>query len=637
MATTYRISPESRAAIKAYLDKVLEAHIQNNQELTSKMDEIDVAYARYKASIEDGSGGVDKTAAQKACDVFATDDKVTPPLVVSQVDTFVGYLSEVFLSGYPIFPVLSTPKNKKYAEQLETLMDDHALLGGYPRHLLMFLRDSCKYNYAGIEVAWDSINQFNTVADYTSAEQKLKVNTKKFNKLKRLNPRNIIRDCSVLPGEVAEHGDYAGYIERISMIKLKQEIRKLQEEGTLFNGQAALDSGISSTSVNPSYSENNFVENPQISEYVSRSGRERTIDWDSYLDGSEGKRKRNRYGAQYERVVVYARILPADFALSAPQPRTPQIWKFIKINDVLISAARVVSAYDYLPVLIGQPIEDGFAEQTQSIAESQIPFQQAAGTLYNIRFAAARRAVSDRALYNSNVLDSSQVNSKAAAPKIPVNISPLASIPLDRLYHQIPFDLRGTETAIQDANVIANFGQQLSGINNAQQGMFQRGNKSVAEWNGVMNNSDNRMRLPALTLEYQVFAPMRSLMVLNIFQYGEDVQLVSQKTKEVVDINVEELRKQVLSFRTADGYTPKAKMASTDMLAQGIQLIGQSQALQASYGQYLPDMFAHLMSLGGVRGLEEYSPTYRQEQQNQADNADPGLPQTPIQPPTELP
>jgi hypothetical protein len=78
-----------------------------------------------------------------------------------------------------------------------------------------------------------------------------------------------------------------------------------------------------------------------------------------------------------------------------------------------------------------------------------------------------------------------------------------------------------------------------------------------------------------------------------------------------------ELRQQVLAFRLADGYTPKSKLAGTEAIQAGMQIISQSQALQQSFGPMLPGMFSHLMQLMGVRGLEEYTPNAEQATQNQ--------------------
>jgi hypothetical protein len=139
-----------------------------------------------------------------------------------------------------------------------------------------------------------------------------------------------------------------------------------------------------------------------------------------------------------------------------------------------------------------------------------------------------------------------------------------------------------------------------------------------------MGGADARLRMPALTLEYQVFMPLKYMIKLNIFQYGEDAEVISQKDGNQITVKLNELRDKVLSFKVADGYTPKSKLAGTDSLASLMQMLTQSAPLQQAYGPMLPSMFAHLAQLMGVKGLEEYSPQQPQVQV-QAPNIDPNL------------
>lgn len=607
-----RLSVEAQRAVLGFVNNVLTAN-KRQTGLHDKMDAIDVAYARYKAGQADGSmkDGVDNRG-QVGCGNVFDDDDITPPIVVSQVDSYVAYLADVFLSGTPMFPVVSNPSNKKYAEQLETLLDDHSLLGGYARQFLIFLRDCVKYNYGAVEASWDDIEQFSVVGDFESGTGK-KVNRvpQAFTRVKRLNPRNILRDPSVDIGDISEQGDYAGHVELLSKMKMKRLLNKLTKEGKVYNADFAMGAPENQSTAPMG----NFRDNPLISHYVSNTTA--GTDWDSWFGdtGIKGNRATS-YGSSYELITLYARIMPSDFAISAPQKNTPQIWKFRVVNgSYIISAERIVSAYDYLPILFGQPLEDGMGLQTQSIGEGAMPIQKGASVLFNIRFAAARRAVSDRALYVSELIDSKDVNSKSPAPKIPVRLSVLSNKTLDSAYKSIPFESRGLETVMQDAQTITSFGQQLSGVNKPREGQFQKGNKSVTEWNDTMAGSDNRMRLPALTLEHQVFGPFKSIAVLNIFQYGNDAAIVSQRSGEILNINIEELRKQVLAFKMADGYTPKSKLASTDAIAGIMQLISTSPILQQAYGSHLPGMVAHLAQLQGIKGMEEYDPNYQAQVQ----------------------
>lgn len=618
---------EAQTAILAFAERILTEH-KKFADYQGKMEAIDIAYARYQSNKDPYTGVVREQGIDAATTPVGVMNlpSTVPPVVISQVDSMVAYLADVFLSGAPLFPIVSTPANRKEAEGLESLLDDHATLGGYARQILMFLRDGVKYNISALEADWSSIEQYSLSEDLLNVgQQKVSKVATYYTKLKRWDPYNTVWDHNIRPGDVACEGDYAGHIEILSRTKLKRLLNRLSVEGNVINAKEALEACIA----HGAESFCNYRIHPQISEYISAR---RPIDGINYYDYITGKKEASSYSSlvgNFEVFTLYARIMPADFRLYGTESKTPQVWKFRFVNGtVLIEARRIISAYDYLPVFFGQPLEDGLDYQTQSIAEANIPFQTAAATLFNIRFNAARRAVSDRALYDSDLISKADVNAPVPAAKIPVKSNSLDSGKrISDAYFPIPFDARGTETTISDATTIVGFGKELSGLNNPMQGKFQKGNKSVQEWNDTMGGADARLRLPALCLEYQVFMPLKETLKLNIYQYGQDAITISQRSGKEYQVKIAKLRQTVLSFRVADGYTPKSKLAGTEALVQGMQLLGQSQVLQQAYGPMLPGMFSHLMQLMGVRGLEEYTPGAEQAQQNmmQAQQAQAGV------------
>lgn len=614
-------SKEAQAALHEFASRILTEH-RTFSDYRDKMVAIDIAYARYQENKDSATGvvsgqGID--AATTPVGVMNLPSTI-PPVVVSQVDSMVGYLSEVFLSGSPLFPIVTSPKNKAEAESLESLLDDHATIGGYTRQLLKFLKDGVKYNACAIETDWASVDQYTLSDDLMNGgKQKPTRASSYITKLKALDMYNTVWDRNVAPGDVSLEGDYAGYVDILSRTKLKRFLNRLSAEGKVINAKEALESEIT----NSAESYINYNLPPQISDYVIARRPLDGINYYDWITGGNSDKKTLQRSGNFERFTLYARIQPADFNLLGTESKTPQIWKLVYINGcVLVQAERIISAFDYLPILFGQPLEDGLGYQTQSVAEGSIPFQTAAATLFNIRFNAARRAVSDRALYDSDLISKADINAPVPAAKIPVKSNSLdSSKRISDAYYPIPFDPRGTETAIQDATMIVGFGDKLSGLNRPMQGQFQQGNKSVKEWTDTMGGADSRLRLPALTLEAQVFMPLKEILKMNIFQYGGDARTVSQRTGQEYDVKISALRDKILSFRVADGYTPKSKLAGTDSLMTLIQMISQSQSLQAAYGGHLPGMFAHLVQLMGVRGLDEYTPDQAQTQQNMLQNA----------------
>ena len=115
------------------------------------------------------------------------------------------------------------------------------------------------------------------------------------------------------------------------------------------------------------------------------------------------------------------------------------------------------------------------------------------------------------------------------------------------------------------------------------------------------------MRLSAMMLEYRMFTTLKEQIKLNILQFGESTQVISPRNGKPLEVNIEELQKVRLQFELADGYTPKSKMANTDLLTAMMQLIGNSPFLAQVYGARLPGMLAHLAQLGGLRGFDQYA------------------------------
>jgi hypothetical protein len=338
----------------------------------------------------------------------------------------------------------------------------------------------------------------------------------------------------------------------------------------------------------------------------------------------------------YELARIQIRCIPADYNINVPAPSMPQIFQMYILNGaLLVGFERVVSPFNRFTIEIGQPHEDQFGLQTPSMAESQGGWQAAATALFNIRIAMARRAVSDRGIYDTDLINSADINSPHPAAKIPARLKGLQDKRLSDAYLPIPFDSRGVEGVIGDMGDIMRFADMSSGLNAPQRGQFQKGNKSVEEWRDTMGSADNRLRLPALNIEFQALIPIKEMLKFNLFMNGEAGIYTNMSSGDALDVTREdlaEMQAKAMSFRIADGYTPKSKLASTDFIISGMQMLSTSPILQQAYGMHLPSMFAHMMQLGGVRGLDEYTPEVPQQQPGQVPPTEgmPNGPGTPV-------
>lgn len=617
-----RLSAEAQAQLVGYCRTILENHHAEN-DIQNKFEFIDIAYARYKQYEQSGSGvpGEDVSRELEECGINL--DEITVPVAVSHVDSYVGYFSDVYLSGYPIFPVVSSPETRREAEALQSIIDTHATQGRYARQLLMSFYDDAKYNFSALEVDWCPLDDYAALSDYEEIKTKRKVAPKSihYNKVKRIDPYNFIFDRNVLPGDLPYCGEFSGYIELISLVELKKRLAYYATTGNGYNTSQAIF-----TTANAPVSQVDhygyYKEAPTISNFLTQRPYRRGLvfDWDTYLTGKRSSSGR-RLSNVYECTTLYCRIIPDMFKMGGvPAKGTPQVWKLVFINhEKLVYAARQYNIYDTLPTYIGQPFEDGLGMQSQSVAEGSIPFQSASSKLFAIRMNSARRAVMDRAIYDPKMINPSFIDTKFPAAKIPIRDgSRLSGLGLNDAYYQIPFDSRGTETVIADMAAMLGMADRMNGINQPLQGQFQKGNKSRKEWEDTMAGATNRPRLRTLSLEFQQLLPVKEQIKFNLYQFGVAGNFQNTQSGNYYNVDARllaQIKDKIGNFQLADGFHPAEKLAATEVLAQGMQMVSSSPILQQALGAMLPQMWTHLMSLGGVKGLDQYLPQNIQQPQ----------------------
>lgn len=613
-----RLSKDTQDSLVQYAKIVLDLH-QRMSEYKDKMEQIDISYARYKADSARNPGDDTTSYANQPCGVNIND--ITVPIVVSQVDAYVGYFTDVFLSGFPIFPVVTTYDNREAGEKLESIIDDHSIRGRYPRHLMRSFRDNAKYNISCIEVDWCPLDIYNVTDALTQLQGKGNQNRLErsafyHNAIHAMDMYNTIWDYRVHPVDVPYIGEYAGYLDIVSRVQLKRDLAYYASSGDGYHTSQALATGtFGKIGTSDATGFGYYRERPQISDVVSNNNiwRNGMVDWMAYLSNKKENSRISRMSDVYERFTLYARIIPAEHSMNVPQDGTPQVWKLVFVNhEKLVYAKRIYSLYDMIPMFFSQAFEDGFGMQTKSLAENSMPFQKAASDLFSIRLNAARRALVDRAIYDPTMLNSSDVNAPYPAPKIPLRDgTTLSGKKLSDAYIPIPFDSRGTETVVQDMGQIIGMADLMNGTNPAVQGQHIKGNKTRKQWDDTQEGAKNKMRLPALAIEYQQMVPIKEQLKLNIYQYGIEgtfQDMTNGSTYQIDRAVLEDIRQKVGMFKLADGYHPAEKLASTDVLMEGMGMLSQSPILQQQLGIMLPNMFVHFMSLGGVKGLEQYIP-----------------------------
>lgn len=580
--------------------------MQAQHSLRERMRLIDLAYMRERDLSKEHS------QAKKA---NAYGDKsrfqnITVPVILPQVESAVTYQSSVFLTGAPIFGVTSSPHSIDEALQMETIIDDQSTRGAWVQQLMMFFRDGFKYNLSAIEAVWSAeiTASLETDTAFSPTQAKPKEVVWEGNTLKRLDLYNTFWDTRVHPSEVYYKGEFAGYTEMMSRIQLKQYIATLPDK-MVDNIKAAFESGIGSGGYTTYYTPN--LNSEAIVDSNTTAGGFNWLSWAALEEGSPNK---IAYKDSYEVTTLYGKILPSDFGLKVPAANTPQIWKFVIVNgSQVIYAERQTNAHGYLPILFGQPLEDGLGYATKSLAQNAESFQDITSAMWNSIIAARRRAISDRAIYDPSRIDSAQINSDNPSAKIPTRPAAYGK-PIGDSYYQIPFRDDQSSTLMQETEQVLRMADKVSGQNPARQGQFVKGNKTQSEFNTVMGNANGRDQQIAMLYEAQLFTPLKSILKFNILQYQGGVSIYNRTTQQEVKIDPVQLRKAAVEFKISDGLTPTDKLIGTETLQVALQVIGSSPQIGPNYN--IGQLFSYLMKTQGadIASFEKSPPQVAYEQ-----------------------
>lgn len=586
---TYIPTKQSQEALVKFVKTATDYSINSTNE-RQRFEQLDRAYYREN----------DFTSANlraKAANEYGDASKfrnVTVPVVMPQVESAVTYQASVFCQGHPIFGVATPPEFIDAGIAMEAIIEDQQVRGGWVQELIMFFRDSFKYERGGLYAGWERINTAELTVNTT--ESLTKVTTKNTiwegNAVKRISPYNLILDPRVEPSEVYEKGEFAGWTEHMGRTRLKEFLNSLPWN---MNVKVAFESQTESTNAL-----NSKFYIPQINNVLhsaANSGKE--LDWMAWAVNSTSSNGTNaiKYKNSYIVTRLFARIIPADYGLSIPQPNTPQIYQIILVNDVPVFADLETNAHNYLPILVGSPNKDGLLNQTKALADNALPFQQVTTALVNSLIASRRRAISDKTLFDPSRVSEAHINSDNPIQNIPVRPAAYGK-PLSEAVFPFPFRDDQAGLIMQQVQMFMGMANTTSGQNPARQGQFVKGNKTQSEFETVMSNANGRDQLTAMLFESQVFTPLKHILKTNILQYQGAAKIFSKMQSKVVDIDPTKLRQAVMEFKISDGLLPTDKLMDSDSFTVALQTLATSPQISGNYN--IAPLFSYLIKQRGA-------------------------------------
>lgn len=562
--------------------------------LRSEMENIDRIYMREKDWTD---AQVKARIANRRGDASKIQN-VTVPIVMPQVNSALNYFNNVFLTGYPLFPVTADPVNEDAALQMETIIQENATTQGWAQQLSMFFRDGLKYNLHAIECDWNKRTNWTVETDLSKANN---AGAKKVlwqgNVLKRMDLYNTFWDPRVHPCDMHTDGEFVGYTEIYSRVRFKAYMNSLYNVAAPAKVIAALNSQPIQGAIGASVSSPFGYYIPSVNPFPFYN-KTASLDWMNWATNTPSNKMGVNYKNAYSVTKVYARIIPADFDLNVPEKNTPQVWRFIIINGaVVLTAERLTNIHNFLPIFFGQPINDGLDYQTKSFAQNVEDMQEIASALWNGIIASKRRLVGDRVLYDPSRVSEKAINSTNPAAKIPVRASAMGK-PLAEAVYQFPFRDEQVDSLGAASTAVVQMANLINGQNPAQQGQFVKGNKTRHEYDDVMGHGNALNQMLAISVETQILTPMKEVIKLNVLQYQQAGSIFNTGRGVSVDIKPEDLRKVAVHFKISDGLIPSDKVTGDDLLGVVVQQIGSSPQLAAGFN--LPEMFSYLMKTQGL-------------------------------------
>lgn len=544
---------------------------------------------------------------------------ITVPIVMPQIESAVAYQTGVYLSSYPIFGVFSSPDQEDMAIQFETVFGQHSVQYGWSRELIKVFRNGFKHNWGPAFVHWKKqvVGKITTSTAVSSAGTvAIKNDTIGGNCIEALDPYNCFLDLSIDPAKYHEEGEAFGWNKIMNRMTFKRFVNSLDPSRTT-SLKEAFESGWQGLNGNGNSATDYYV--PLINPFMQQ-GRTATygMNWLQWVgltaqsSRSDGRGPAIDYKSYYLVTYFVCRALPSDFGR---QGNDPTIYFGIIVNWTwVIYVEEMVSPFDYLPVFIMQPNEDGLGYQTQSMLDNALPFQDMSSALWNISLESKRRLVFDRLIYNERFINKADIDPASAVARIPLrNASQFKGEDIGKAVFQIPYREDNSSSNLQMSEMISKMADVASGQNKVDQGQFQKGNKTKTEFETTMTNSGARQQLSSMTIEHQFMTPVKETLKANMLMYQQPGSMLNRDSKSVIEIDPIELRKAMLEFTVTDGLLPTDKILSPDLMTVFMQTAQAMPVLMSEYD--VMGMFVYWLKLKGGNWLSDFKRSPEQQQQ----------------------
>lgn len=568
-------------------------------------DIVEEVYAAVKAKSKKGV----ESAKDKEVDSNGLPLNIQSPshIMLGNTLDLVAYLSSVYAFKNPIFSVSDILNALHVSDAVKSKIQKDAVVGNWALEMIKWISNTTMFNYGPAE---------------------LRLNTKtQVNSLRALCPFNTFCDPDVPLEKVPQEGLYAGYHELVNLASLFRELMAVPETYRTtwankiiadINHLQYMPLGVPSSI--PSYYD-------PVAGINKRNGIDNNgstgMDWIAFSStaGDHTKLKTENqttelmYRSQhkYVRTVVYRRALPEW--LNLPPTRYPKttadtltqlpVYKLVFLNNsILLSVEPVSEKHGLIPIAFAQLFSSTSIGTPYSFTELLRPVQEFSTKLDNARFAALRRLLSDRGIYNSEMISAEAMNDASPNAKIPANVKITdEGVPLSQAYLPIPFDGNSISGLLGFIGEVDGHAARIVGNNVQMQGGRLPGNKVASEAAREAQFAEGRFRVYAIVFQQTGLTPIKLMLRSNLGEITSALTYVDKLTGAKQAVTPQEFRDNEFEYEISDGLLPSSKFITPDAASALMTMVTQIPPLQGLYD--LRTLFALLGRTLGVEDIDK--------------------------------
>ena len=505
------------------------------------------------------------------------------------------YYTSVFLSRSPILQVQGRHGESQNSEMaMESFLDYQMNVGGMLPALYVWLMDPGKYGHGIVGHYWDE--ERISVSEYRDepamflgmpipGTEKRRLTTTETigyvgNRLYNVRPQDFLTDPGV-PLWRFQEGEFCIRFDTIGWGRVKE----LEAAGVYFNVREAAAAGVSKAADRD-------------------TGSPRTSLADPFIDFDNGSTKTPVALNIHE---FFVRLIPRDYGLS-PVTRS-EIWVLtVAEGRIIIGAAPLGLQHNKFPFDVIEQEVGGYEMFNRGMLEIMDPLNDIMTWLFNSHFFNVRKALNDQFVVDPTMVVMKDLEDPNAGRLI--RLKPAAyGKPVDSFIKQFQ-TVDVTRSHINDAEMVSQFMQRVSGVNDNIMGMVNTGGRKTAtEVRSSTSFGVNRQKTNTEWFSACGFSPMTQKLVQNSqqlydqqrqYRIAGDMLRFGERYVKVAPQDIAGF----YDFVPVDGTLPVDRFAQANLWQQMLQSISTIPAVAQQYD--FGKIFGHVAQLAGLKNINQF-------------------------------